>query len=1788
MRTKRCLAFLLALILLFGETTSVWAADIAGAEIISENEAIETEIVSESMPVTLEETDEKTISEVTSNDEILISEDEFCGENIPVADADDSDESLESDKDISGSDETPSAVGDISGSDYTEIILGEGVQFTDETTHYGHIVLEAGKAYYFYALGQYDNTLRTYLVMEDGNIRNDGYRYYYYCREDGDYELTWYTYLSGFDGASFIVEETKVITGLSVKSKINTFYNNFTDFSLFDDLCFVIEYEDDTNEEVEWDEFWPYYCDSLDYKLFDKNGERVIPSSTNTVTGISLGEELVVRYYLIDGVEDIYAERTVTNKGIEPSDVPEITMGRAISLKGGKSYVYKIKYPTSVASNSTSRYYYLESNKYSRFKYECYRNFSDEGFSCFHRNYFFKGGQFEFGTSGYSDGYVYLVIIPESDMDITVSDKNYEIKSISFVNTSEQKISFSDESWSFVNKFKLKVTFDNGKSITDTYGNLRSRDSKLDYIYFRWLDENKEKEVEEDKLIPGKYYLEIYVMESSISVVSPQITITEPVISGELSLNSSVSVPSTNNGSSYFYKLNLVKGQRYVLSNTETDYFNKRIYSVDFSKYWYLSSNVFSVPETGVYYLKITYSPKATISLSLAKQISSVVADTSSIQDVYYYDSVLYRLTGEFKFDDIVYEVIFSDGTSSYMKEDDDLWRAYGFGKNENKYWKDNLNSEITVKVISYKPYDLSNDMYYYDYSYDERCTYTYTVKTCESIPVLSEDNPVEIASNSEIQDDGNGNISHFCKNPDYLKVYYEAGQKYVISYSAPVVYVKDESDGDYAKTGDYSYTFCPKESGYMYLEVVTETDTTITLHKAKAISRFDVSYNSTDFVSAYGEDSFNPYNVKITLFYGAESEETVEGSESNFAERGISYTVKNNSTGKIATKDALGNYPVGKYSVIYSVVGATGTKSVPMEIKGVDDNYKIKFNANGGSGTMREQSATKNTIITLKANAFSRKGYKFVGWSLTPREPLARTALSSDIAAACTYTDKQKTINVSEEGGTVTLYAVWQVRGYSINYVLSGGEFKEETDVVYTFDVSGNTDILLPAASDFKPVTGYSFDGWYKSTSYKSSEKVISIKAGTSSDVTVYAKWVPKTYNISFVGGEGSTGTTKALKNISYNVATKLSTNGFSKKVGTTKYGMTHWTVSGNDTDFALNDTVRITENEAGVLVSDGTNTAELPAGTKDIVLVANWDSSFTVTYHYWDGSEQGKEHKYGDNNDKVVSGGTRTGYTFAGWYTDGEPAKKVVKIDKELLNDLDLYQKWTENSYTIKFDSNLGSGKSFSKKVKYTDNFNLPVNTYTKSGYKFMGWTTAQYKTLVRGKSEAEILEMIANGEITHYANQAATSVTELGVTGSSFTLYAIWVKTNYTLTLDNYADTMENVAIEYSYSSTGSAKDVSGNSVDNLPAFKNPKREGYTFGGWFTDKTFKTKVTTTKKMKENTTLYALWKANATVKFVDYRAIGDTTPAQFETKTVNVKFGDTITLKGYFKRDNSALIFWQYMDAEEGENDIYYVEQKIVLVAPKDGSKEVTFNTCWKSDYTIMYDAASLEGAYMPTTYAEVHNYGTETVLPTPVRYGYSFAGWYRGSSKENLKSLPAKTNEDTILYARWTGLSYTINFVSNAPEGTKVSGTMKAEKMNYGTPKALTKNAFKINGYTFMGWSTNSAGTGDLLDNAEKVKQIYSVYSQTVTLYAVWEVSEYEVNFALNAGEETITGMPEGYSDTYTYFSGYELPENPGRMGYTFQGWYTDSKCKKKAKDLKAGTTGNKTFYAKWKAN
>ena len=103
-----------------------------------------------------------------------------------------------------------------------------------------------------------------------------------------------------------------------------------------------------------------------------------------------------------------------------------------------------------------------------------------------------------------------------------------------------------------------------------------------------------------------------------------------------------------------------------------------------------------------------------------------------------------------------------------------------------------------------------------------------------------------------------------------------------------------------------------------------------------------------------------------------------------------------------------------------------------------------------------------------------------------------------------------------------------------------------------------------------------------------------------------------------------------------------------------------------------------------------------------------------------------------------------------------------------------MNLYAQWTGNNYTIVFNANEGTGTMANQSMIYGQATNLSANTFTRSGYAFIGWNT------------------MANGSGTSYVDKA--NVGNLATQGQ-ITLYAQWNANRYRVTFDPGTGAMVN---------------------------------------------------------------------------------------------------------------------------------------------------------------------------------------------------------------------------------------------------------------------------------------------------------------------------------------------------------------------------------------------------------
>ena len=132
---------------------------------------------------------------------------------------------------------------------------------------------------------------------------------------------------------------------------------------------------------------------------------------------------------------------------------------------------------------------------------------------------------------------------------------------------------------------------------------------------------------------------------------------------------------------------------------------------------------------------------------------------------------------------------------------------------------------------------------------------------------------------------------------------------------------------------------------------------------------------------------------------------------------------------------------------------------------------YVIRFDANGGEGTMEKRVYAAGEDVALPANAFLRSGWTFSGWGTEADGPVLYAdgeRIGGGLAAA--------------SGQTVTLHAVWKSGGFT--YSVSDGEVEITGFAVGEDDES---EIAIPESLGGLPVTSIGDDAFRSHTNLTS-----------------------------------------------------------------------------------------------------------------------------------------------------------------------------------------------------------------------------------------------------------------------------------------------------------------------------------------------------------------------------------------------------------------------------------------------------------------------------------------------------------------------------------------------------------------------------------------------------------------------------------------------------------------------------------------------------------------------------
>lgn len=465
------------------------------------------------------------------------------------------------------------------------------------------------------------------------------------------------------------------------------------------------------------------------------------------------------------------------------------------------------------------------------------------------------------------------------------------------------------------------------------------------------------------------------------------------------------------------------------------------------------------------------------------------------------------------------------------------------------------------------------------------------------------------------------------------------------------------------------------------------------------------------------------------------------------------------------------GSEPQGYYRYIYSdkqkaaISGAYGDVFVFRAVWG-GLSYTIRYNSNGGTGTMKDTQHNSGQYNLMSANTFTKTGYTFSGWYLTRQSDGKTLYLRNgfydmkwflpgqqiDGYRVALYKDKGEVVDFAKENGDViTCKAQWTpnstgTKTFYIQYNGNGGTgTMQDTKVVYGTSTATRKNTFV--------YEGATFVGWM---AYKRSNDMWIFKNSSNQDVWI--TWDQYEAN------------TSAYTIKTYSNGGKVSKTGSVDGDIITFYAIWNYTKS----------SVIKFDAKGGV----GSMASQQVTYGKTTQMSQNTFTRVGYKFAGWHVYRESEDRWYYTNG--VVSqwyerGNQPEGYSLK-VYADKQNISKIGtgKADTVVMNAV-----WSRNPYTIKFDSNNGTGSINNMNMLYDTPAKLTANSFTKSANKFVGWTALRASdnayycvnnkdtTDLRWLSEAKL-----NNDYQKYVFANGETVSNLStVNGDIITLSAVW---------------------------------------------------------------------------------------------------------------------------------------------------------------------------------------------------------------------------------------------------------------------------------------------------------------------------------------------------------------------------------------------------------------------------
>ncbi len=569
-----------------------------------------------------------------------------------------------------------------------------------------------------------------------------------------------------------------------------------------------------------------------------------------------------------------------------------------------------------------------------------------------------------------------------------------------------------------------------------------------------------------------------------------------------------------------------------------------------------------------------------------------------------------------------------------------------------------------------------------------------------------------------------------------------------------------------------------------------------------------------------------------------------------------------------------------------------------------------------------------------------------------------------------------------------------------------------------------------------------------------------------------------------------------------------------------------------------------------------------------------------------------------------KMPEDPVRTGYTFDGWYLNGE----LFDLSTAVYDNFDLIAAWKENTYRVIYDANGGTGEMEDGLRLYSESYPLQENLFVRDNYEFVGWKdtngneisvipeyTAEDVTVYAGwKGLPNTIVYDANGgtggpgteekefdsvyiisaslperegyEFVNW-NSKADGTGETFKPGSKYklnadlTLYAVWKAEKYTITYH----------LNGGSNPSGAAKTYTIEDENVLPI---PSRSKFDFEGWYTTENFEegTEISSNVGRLGNLDLYAKWiGAKNTITFAcdDWKGNEPLSALIYTYETKGTVSLPVLNADGY-------SFYWATRALDSKGN---YKYTKVASIN-RNANKDYDLYGVWTPvRYAIKY---VLNGASNPKTNLTSYTVEEALELSAAVKKGYRFISWV-DQYGEAISDTSGRL-EDLVLTAEFKIETYQIvldpdggglaakQAYDSRAQRNEQTGLMEAEY-------DILSVAFKLptlikDGYKFKGWFNVATG--------KKVSSIAKGSIGNISLKAEFVPVTYKLSYNLNKGKIAKEAVYDKSFSVETEKISLPVPE---RKGYIFAGWYADKDFVSEVKTKEDLEYRNTTLYAKW---